>query len=52
LVCAAPPTRDTEIPALMAGRMPAFEEVGLEEDLAVGDRGSRWSGRTLVTSPA
>ncbi len=24
LVCAAPPTRDTEMPALMAGRMPAL----------------------------
>jgi hypothetical protein len=24
LVCAAPPTRDTEIPALMAGRIPAL----------------------------
>ena len=24
LVCAAPPTRDTETPALMAGRMPAL----------------------------
>ena len=25
-VCAAPPTRDTEIPALMAGRMPALNK--------------------------
>ena len=25
LVCAAPPTRDTEIPALIAGRMPALK---------------------------
>jgi hypothetical protein len=24
LVCAAPPTRDTEMPAFMAGRMPAL----------------------------
>ena len=24
LVCAAPPTRDTEMPALIAGRMPAL----------------------------
>ena len=27
LVCAAPPTRDTEMPALMAGRMPALNRV-------------------------
>ena len=25
LVCAAPPTRDTEMPALIAGRMPALK---------------------------
>ena len=27
LVCAAPPTRDTEMPALMAGRMPALNRL-------------------------
>jgi len=37
-VCARTPTRDTEMPAFMAGRMPALNRVGLEEDLAVGDR--------------
>ena len=25
LVCASPPTRDTEMPALIAGRMPALK---------------------------
>jgi len=27
LVCAAPPTRETEMPALMAGRMPALKRL-------------------------
>ncbi len=40
LVCAAPPTRDTEIPALMAGRIPALNRLikglsgGIRTDLA------------------
>ena len=28
LICAAPPTRDTELPTLMAGRTPDVEQVG------------------------
>jgi hypothetical protein len=38
LVCADEPTRDTDRPTLIAGRMPGEEQVGFEEDLAVGDR--------------
>ena len=37
-ICAEPPTRDTELPTLMAGRMPELKRSRLQEDLAVGDR--------------
>ena len=37
-VWALPPTRETEMPTLIAGPHARVEEVGLEEDLAVGDR--------------
>ena len=37
-VWAEPPTRDTERPTLIAGRMTGVEQVGLKENLAVGDR--------------
>src|SRR5256886_6451512 len=36
-VCAAPPTRDTEMPAFMAGRVPAVERAGLGEIWPPGD---------------
>ena len=38
MVCALPPTRLTEMPTLMAGPLVAVEQVGFEEDLAVGNR--------------
>ncbi len=37
LICALPPTRDTEIPTLMAGSDASVEESCLKEDLTVGD---------------
>ena len=37
LTWAAPPTRETERPTLMAGRIPALNRFGLQVDLAVGD---------------
>ena len=38
LICALPPTRDTEMPTLIAGPNAGVEQVGFEIDLAVGDR--------------
>jgi hypothetical protein len=37
-ICALPPTRETEMPTLIAGRTPELKSFGLEEDLPVGDR--------------
>jgi hypothetical protein len=37
LICAAPPTRDTETPTSMRRADVGVEQVGLEVDLAVGD---------------
>jgi len=48
LVCAAPPTRETEMPALI-GAHAGVEEIRFQEDLPVGDRdhvvGTRQSRR-------
>ena len=38
LICAAPPTRDTEMPTSTAGRTPDLKRSSCEVDLAVGDR--------------
>jgi hypothetical protein len=32
-ICAEPPTRDTELPTLIAGRTPWWKKIALEEDL-------------------
>ena len=37
LICAAEPTRETEMPTEMAGRIALVEQVRFQEDLAVGD---------------
>ena len=38
LICAEPPTRDTDEPASMAGRIPRIEETITKEDLSISDR--------------
>ena len=38
LICALPPTRLTESPTFTAGRTPWLNKIGLQIDLAVGDR--------------
>src|SRR6187431_1485737 len=54
LVCAAPPTRDTETPALIAGRMPALKRAGLALDRALGELldVSRVHARGALEQPA
>ena len=50
LTWASPPTRETDWPTLMAGPDTGVEQVGLQEDLAVGDRDDvrRDVGRDVV----
>ena len=50
LTCAAPPTRDTEMPTLMAGRTPWLNRSDSRKTLAVGDRDDvgRDVGRDVV----
>jgi hypothetical protein len=38
LICADPPTRETLLPTLIAGRKAAVEKVSFEKDLTVSDR--------------
>ena len=38
LICAFPPTRETEIPTLIAGPHAGVKQIALQKDLAVGDR--------------
>ena len=51
LVCAAPPTRDTEMPALMAGRMPALNR-SVSRKIWPSVMEMTLVGTKAVTSPA